>query len=138
MVSRRQRRRALRHRLATIGVYGYPRRLASNNKFSLMGGRRSAAQMISSRCRGLPSRCLILAGTCRWSGSWRRSGTWGLVRFHPARRLSYTWLRAGESNRNPSTARGRSSWWPASTPVQRHALRPVLPGRVREQIGSRP
>jgi NADH-quinone oxidoreductase subunit H len=92
--------------MATIGVYGLIiGGWASNNKFSLMGGLRSAAQMISYEVpQGLALvGPLMLAGTLSLVGiveAQRTSGWWYIV---PQLVSFFIYLVAGvaESNRNP-------------------------------------
>jgi NADH-quinone oxidoreductase subunit H len=92
--------------LATIGVYGLIiGGWSSNNKFSLMGGLRSAAQMISYEVpQGLSLvGPLMLAGSMSLVGvveAQRRAGWWYVV---PQIVAFFIYLVAGvaESNRNP-------------------------------------
>ncbi len=92
--------------LATIGVYGLILGgWSSNNKFSLMGGLRSAAQMISYEVpQGLSLvGPLMLAGSMSLVGvveAQRRAGWWYVV---PQIVAFFIYLVAGvaESNRNP-------------------------------------
>ncbi|HEX7185965.1 MAG TPA: NADH-quinone oxidoreductase subunit NuoH [Thermoanaerobaculia bacterium] len=92
--------------LATIGVYGLIiGGWASNNKFSLMGGLRSAAQMISYEVpQGLSLvGPLMLAGTMSLVGiveAQRNAGIWYIV---PQFVAFFIYFVAGvaESNRNP-------------------------------------
>ncbi len=92
--------------MATIGVYGLIiGGWSSNNKFSLMGGLRSAAQMISYEVpQGLSLvGPLLLAGTMSLVGiveAQREAGVWYIV---PQFAAFFIYLVAGvaESNRNP-------------------------------------
>jgi NADH-quinone oxidoreductase subunit H len=92
--------------MATIGVYGLIiGGWSSNNKFSLMGGLRSAAQMISYEVpQGLSLvGPLLLAGTMSLVGiveAQRQAGIWYIV---PQIVAFFIYLVAGvaESNRNP-------------------------------------
>lgn len=92
--------------LATIGVYGLIiGGWASNNKFSLMGGLRSAAQMISYEVpQGLALvGPLLLAGTLSLVGiveAQKAAGIWYIV---PQIVAFFIYLVAGvaETNRNP-------------------------------------
>jgi NADH-quinone oxidoreductase subunit H len=92
--------------LATIGVYGLILGgWSSNNKFSLMGGLRSAAQMISYEVpQGLALvGPLLLAGTMSLVGiveAQKKAGWWYVV---PQCVAFFIYLVAGvaESNRNP-------------------------------------
>ena len=92
--------------MATIGVYGLIiGGWSSNNKFSLMGGLRSAAQMISYEVpQGLSLvGPLLLAGTMSLVGiveAQREAGIWYIV---PQLIAFFIYLVAGvaESNRNP-------------------------------------
>jgi NADH-quinone oxidoreductase subunit H len=96
--------------LATIGVYGLILGgWSSNNKFSLMGGLRSAAQMISYEVpQGLSLVVpLILYGTMSLVGMVQAQATTdlttGLLTFVPLLISFFIYLVAGvaESNRNP-------------------------------------
>jgi len=92
--------------LATIGVYGLIiGGWSSNNKFSLMGGLRSAAQMISYEVpQGLSIvGPLMLAGTMSLVGiveAQKNAGTWYVF---PQLLAFFIYMVAGvaESNRNP-------------------------------------
>ena len=92
--------------LATIGVYGLIiGGWSSNNKFSLMGGLRSAAQMISYEVpQGWrwSGRCSSPA-PCLWWGSSRRRRRPGSGTFVPQIVAFFIYFVAGvaESNRNP-------------------------------------
>jgi NADH-quinone oxidoreductase subunit H len=96
--------------LATIGVYGLIiGGWASNNKFSLMGGLRSAAQMISYEVpQGLSIVVpLMFAGTMSLVGiveAQQNQGVWFLFKYPPLGLLAFfIYMVAGvaESNRNP-------------------------------------
>jgi NADH-quinone oxidoreductase subunit H len=96
--------------LATIGVYGLILGgWSSNNKFSLMGGLRSAAQMISYEVpQGLSLVVpLLFAGTLSLSGiveAQYHQHVWFVFKFFPLGLISFfIYLVAGvaESNRNP-------------------------------------
>jgi NADH-quinone oxidoreductase subunit H len=96
--------------LATIGVYGIILGgWASNSKFSLLGGLRSAAQMISYEVpQGFALVApLLMAGTMSLSGIVQaqvEAGRWFLFAFFPFGLLAFAiYLIAGvaESNRNP-------------------------------------
>jgi NADH-quinone oxidoreductase subunit H len=96
--------------LATIGVYGLIiGGWSSNNKFSLMGGLRSAAQMISYEVpQGLSLvGPLLFAGTLSLVGiveAQREQGVWFIFKFFPLGLIAFfIYLVAGvaESNRNP-------------------------------------
>jgi NADH-quinone oxidoreductase subunit H len=96
--------------LATIGVYGLIiGGWASNNKFSLMGGLRSAAQMISYEVpQGLSIVVpLMFAGTMSLVGiveAQQQQGVWFLFKYPPIGLLAFfIYMVAGvaESNRNP-------------------------------------
>jgi NADH-quinone oxidoreductase subunit H len=96
--------------LATIGVYGLIiGGWSSNSKFSLMGGLRSAAQMISYEVpQGLSLVVpLLFAGTLSLLGiveAQRDQGVWFLFKYFPVGLVAFfIYLVAGvaESNRNP-------------------------------------
>jgi NADH-quinone oxidoreductase subunit H len=96
--------------VATIGVYGIILGgWASNNKFSLLGGLRSAAQMISYEVpQGFALVVpLLLAGTMSLNGivdAQFEQGRWFVFAFFPLGLLAFfVYLVAGvaESNRNP-------------------------------------
>ena len=92
--------------MATIGVYGLIiGGWASNNKFSLMGGLRSAAQMISYEVpQGLALvGPLMLAGTLSLVGIVEAQKNTGWWFFFPQIVAFFIYLVAGvaESNRNP-------------------------------------
>ncbi len=95
---------------ASIGVYGLILGgWASNNKFSLLGGLRSAAQMISYEVpQGLALVVpLLSAGTLSLGGiveAQREQGVWFLFQYFPIGLLAFfVYLVAGvaETNRNP-------------------------------------
>ncbi len=125
--------------MATIGVYGLIiGGWASNNKFSLMGGLRSAAQMISYEVpQGLSLvGPLMLAGTMSLVGIVEaQQRRWRVWYIFPQIVAFFIYLVAGvaETNRNPFDLPEAESRAGGGLPhrVQRHALRPVLPGRVR-------
>ena len=96
--------------LATVGVYGLIiGGWASNNKFSLMGGLRSAAQMVSYEVpQGLAVVVpLLMAGTLSLVGivqQQQADGTWFLFKFFPLGFIAFfIYMVAGvaETNRNP-------------------------------------
>ncbi len=130
--------------VSSIGVYGVALGgWASNNKYSLLGGLRSSAQMISYE---LPlalavAAPLLLANTLSFrdmvnyqSGYWLGfiprwnlfPGDFGLHRFHD-RRVRRNQSRSVRSSRSGERAGGR-----LPHRIQQHELRRVLHGRIRQ------